>query len=50
MAGLFTLFTISLLFTIAQKRIPAIFCIILGIFLTLVMFWYHADTILKINL
>lgn len=50
MAGLFTLFTISLLFLIGQKRIPAIVCIVLGIFLTLVMFWYHADSVLKINL
>lgn len=50
MAGLFALFTSSLLFAIAQKRLPAIVCILLGIFFTLAIFWYHADSIININL
>lgn len=49
MAGLFLVFTLSILSIITSIRKLALVFWVVGLLLTLVMFSYHATDILKIN-
>lgn len=49
MAGLFLIFTLAILAIILRKRQLAVSIVVIGIILTLSMFWFHATDILQIN-
>lgn len=50
MAAIFLVFAIALILMIYQKRRWGIVTLVLGLLLSLLMFWHHASDYLKINL
>lgn len=50
MAVLFAFFVIALLLALFQNRRWSIIFFVIGLVLSLLMFWHHATDILKINL
>lgn len=49
MAGIFLVFLLAIIFCLFNKRLLAMSTLALGLCLTLLMFWYHATDVLKIN-
>jgi hypothetical protein len=49
MAGLYLIFTFAILFIYNRQKSLGVSFMMLGLLLTLLMFWVHATSVLKIN-